>query len=274
MKNINKLIYGDTIDNLKKIKSNTIDMIFADPPYFLSNGKYTVSGGKRNTEKIKKGLWDLIANNKEKQKFNSKWLKQCYRVLKPGGTLWVSGTYHSIYNCGYIIQHIDKNKGFKILNEITWFKPNGAPNISCRVFTASHETLIWARKQKKKKVKNKNSLIFKYLDTKHTFNYNEMKTWDSDKIHSVNKQMRSVWSITNTPPSEKKYGKHSTQKPEKLLERIITASTNKGDLILDPFVGSGTTCVVAKRLSRNYIGIDNSKEYIELAKRRLINTNE
>ncbi len=245
-----KLICDDVLDSLKQIKPKSIDMIFSDPPYFLSNGSFTVSNGKRNTEKIKKGDWDLLENYKDKYNFHKQWIKACQRVLKPNGTIWISGTYHSIYQCGEILQKL----GFKILNEIVWFKPNGAPNLSCRFFTASHETVIWAIKDPK---------------AKHTFNYQDMRVWADDKIHSHKKQMRSVWSIPNTPMREKKIGRHPTQKPIGLLERIILSSTNIGDIVLDPFCGSGTTGVVASKYDREFIGIDKEKEYIELTEKRI-----
>jgi site-specific DNA-methyltransferase (adenine-specific) len=203
---------------------------------------------------VKKGDWDMSNSLEETVEFHKTWLKECKRVLKPNGTIWVSGTYHSIYQCGILIQEL----GYRILNDIAWFKPNASPNLSCRFFTASHETLIWARKEQKKP---------------HTFNYNLMKngSWDEDKIKKPNKQMRSVWEIKTTPLSEKIYGKHPTQKPKELLKRIILASTNKGDLILDPFTGSSTTGLVAVEYGRKFIGIDKEKEYLDLSIQRYNN---
>ncbi|MDY0097419.1 MAG: site-specific DNA-methyltransferase [Candidatus Dojkabacteria bacterium] len=227
-------------------------MIFADPPYFLSNGTFSCQNGKMVN--VKKGDWDMSNSLEETVEFHKTWLKECKRVLKPNGTIWVSGTYHSIYQCGILIQEL----GYRILNDIAWFKPNASPNLSCRFFTASHETLIWARKEQKKP---------------HTFNYNLMKngSWDEDKIKKPNKQMRSVWEIKTTPLSEKIYGKHPTQKPKELLKRIILASTNKGDLILDPFTGSSTTGLVAVEYGRKFIGIDKEKEYLDLSIQRYNN---
>lgn len=245
-----ELYKDNSIEFLRKLPSSSVDMIFADPPYNLSNGGFTVHAGKRVS--VNKGAWDKSSGIDADFTFHVQWIKECYRVLKPNGTLWVSGTYHSIYQCGYAIQQI----GYKILNDIAWFKPNAAPNLSGRYFTASHETLLWARKDPK---------------GKHTFNYQDMKNgeWhDSDFIKKPGKQMRSVWSITTPKPNEKKFGKHPTQKPIALLERIVLSSTNPGDIILDPFTGSSTTGLVAVGNSRHFIGIDLDSEYLDLSIKR------
>ena len=246
------LYQDDSINIMSQMKDNSIDMIFADPPYFLSSGTFTVKNGKRAS--VKKGDWDLSGSVKENFDFHLKWIEQCYRILKTGGTIWISGTYHSIYQCGFALQVND----FKILNDISWFKPNAAPNISCRFFTASHETLIWARKGEK---------------TKHTFNYQDMKNgiWAEDPMKKPEKQMRSVWSIPTTGAKEKTQGKHPTQKPMNLLKRIILASTNENDIILDPFNGSGTTGIIASMHNRQYIGIDKEQEFLDLTIKRLNN---
>ena len=243
------LFNDDSLNFLKKIPDNSIDMIFADPPYNLSNGGFTVHAGKRVS--VDKGEWDKSRGLEADFEFHKNWIKECRRILKPEGTIWISGTYHSIYQCGFALQLFS----YKILNDIAWFKPNAAPNLSCRFFTASHETLIWARKDEK---------------SKHTFNYEAMKNGDfpEDFIKKPNKQMRSVWSI-NTPQSiEKKFGKHPTQKSLKLLERIVLASTNEGDIVLDPFTGSSTTGLAAVKFGRKFIGIDKNKEFLELSKKR------
>ena len=246
------LYLGDSLKLLKKLPDNKFHMIFADPPYFLSNGTFSCQNGKMVD--VKKGDWDMSNSLEETLQFHKTWLKECKRILKPNGTIWVSGTYHSIYQCGILIQQL----GYRILNDIAWFKPNASPNLSCRFFTASHETLIWARKEQK---------------NPHTFNYNFVKTseWNGDSIKKPNKQMRSVWEIKTTPQSEKIFGKHPTQKPKELLKRIILASTNKGDLILDPFTGSSTTGLVAVEYDRKYIGIDKEKEYLDLSIQRFKN---
>lgn len=172
-------------------------------------------------------------------------------MLKPNGTIWISGTYHSIYQCGLALE---ENK-FHILNDIAWFKPNASPNLSCRFFTASHETLIWARKEQR---------------AKHKFNYDLMKNgnWPEDQFKKPGLQMRSVWSINTPKPIEKKFGKHPTQKPVDLLRRIVLASTNKGDRILDPFTGSSTTGIAAHLLGRKFIGVDLEKQYLDLSIKR------
>lgn len=243
-----QLIKGDMIKLLPKMKTECIDMIFADPPYFLSNDGITCSGGKFAS--VNKGDWDKIKgegniNIAAKHKFNRKWIKLCKSLLKPDGTIWISGTLHNIYSIGMALEE----EGFKIINNITWQKTNPPPNLSCRCFTHSTETIIWAKKDNKK--------------ARHFYNYNLMKKENNDK------QMKDVWSGSLTRPSEKKEGKHPTQKPEYLLERIINASTKEGDIILDPFLGSGTTGVVACRNGRKFIGIDNVEEYLEIAKKRM-----
>ncbi len=244
------LYHGDSFDVLKTFPDNYFDMIFADPPYFLSGGSFTCQNGKAVS--VKKGDWDMGNSHEENFNFHYGWIKECKRILKPGGTIWISGTYHSIYQCGFALQ---KN-GYHILNEIAWFKPNAAPNLSCRFFTASHETLIWARKEKK---------------SKHKFNYELMKDghWPEDNIKKPKTQMRSVWSINTPKKEEKEYGKHPTQKPLDLLKRIVLASTEKGDKILDPFTGSSTTGVAAKKHGRKFVGIDSMKEYLDLSIKRL-----
>jgi site-specific DNA-methyltransferase (adenine-specific) len=243
------LYLADSIELLNTLPENSIDMIFADPPYMLSNGGFTVHAGKMVS--VNKGDWDKSKGFDADYAFHKRWLEACYRVLKPHGTIWVSGTYHSIYQCGHAIQSI----GFHVLNDITWFKPNASPNLSCRFFTASHETILWARKHKK---------------AKHTFNYELMKNgeWPEDFIKKPNLQMRSVWAVNPPKKEEKKFTKHPTQKPLSLLERIVLASTNKGDIVLDPFTGSSTTGIAAKKHGRKFIGIDTEKKYLNLSQKR------
>ncbi|MDD4695797.1 MAG: site-specific DNA-methyltransferase [Patescibacteria group bacterium] len=245
------LYKADCLDVLENnIKKNSVDMIFADPPYNLSNGGFSLHAGKRVS--VDKGNWDKSKGFEDDYAFHYNWLEACKKVLKPNGTLWVSGTYHSIYQCGHALQSLD----YHILNDIAWLKPNASPNLSCRFFTASHETLIWARKDKK---------------AKHIFNYSLMKNgdWPNDFIKKPNTQMRSVWAIGTPKPNEKTFGKHPTQKPIELLRRIILASTNKKAIILDPFTGSSTTGIVARSLNRQFIGIDTEKKYLDLSIKRL-----
>lgn len=237
-----KLINDDTFNALKNFEEKTFDMIFADPPYFLSNNGITCSGGKMVS--VNKGKWDKALSIKEKHEFNKHWIKECYRVLKDNGTIWISGTLHNIYSISMALEE----EGFKIINNITWQKTNPPPNIACKAFTHSTETILWAKKDLKK--------------SKYTFNYNLMKELND------NKQMKDVWTTSLTKPSEKKQGKHPTQKPLEILNRIILASTKENDLILDPFCGSSTTGIAAVKLNRRYIGIDNEKEYLDLSIRR------
>jgi site-specific DNA-methyltransferase (adenine-specific) len=244
------LYHGDCLEIMSRLPDDCIDMIFADPPYMLSNNGFSCQNGKMVS--VNKGKWDKSKGFDDDLLFHETWLKQCHRILKPEGTLWVSGTYHSIYQCGFLIQKL----GYHILNDIAWFKPNAAPNLSCRFFTASHETLIWARKEKK---------------AKHIFNYEAMKNGDfpEDPMKKNETQMRSVWSIPTPSPREKAFGKHPTQKPLALLKRIVAASTKEGVIILDPFNGGGTTGIASKIIgNRQYIGIDMNKEYLELTKKK------
>ena len=204
-------------------------MIFADPPYFLSNDGITCKSGKMVS--VNKGSWDKLSEKgssvEEKHKFNRKWIKLCKKVLKPDGTIWISGTLHNIYSVGMALEQ----EGFKIINNITWQKTNPPPNLACRCFTHSTETILWARKNDKK--------------SRHFFNYQKMKEMNGGR------QMKDVWTGSLTKPSEKTEGKHPTQKPEY------------------PFCGSGTTGVEAVRYGRKFIGIDVSEEYMEISKKRL-----
>jgi site-specific DNA-methyltransferase (adenine-specific) len=245
------LYHGDSLDILAQLPEESVDMIFADPPYNLSNGGFTVHAGRMVS--VNKGTWDVSRGFGEDYDFHYRWLEACKRVLKPHGTLWVSGTYHSIYQCGHALQAL----GYHILNDISWFKPNASPNLSCRFFTASHETLIWARKEKK---------------AKHIFNYKHMKDgdWSEDKLKKPGLQMRSVWSLGTPKREEKKHGKHPTQKPLDLLRRVVLASTNTGSVVLDPFTGSSTTGIAAAMHDRKFIGIDLDKKYLELSKKRFL----
>lgn len=237
------IFHGDALEIMAGVREDSVDMVFADPPYNLSNGGFTCHAGKRAS--VDKGKWDESRGVEEDYAFHYDWIAACRRVLKPNGALWVSGTYHSIYACGFALQR----QGWHLLNEICWYKPNAAPHLACRMFAASHETLIWARKTR---------------EAKHTFHYALMKktAWAGDLIKKPDRQMRSVWAI-NTPRSEeKKYGKHPTQKPEALLERIVLACTNENEVVLDPFCGSATTGVAALRNGRRFIGIDAEEEYL------------
>lgn len=243
------LYFGDALEILDQFESEKFDLIFADPPYFLSNDGITCQSGKMVS--VNKGTWDKSMGFEEDLKFINDWLKACRRILSENGSIWISGTLHAIYKVGYLLE---KN-GYDIINDIVWYKPNAPPNLSCKYFTHSHELLLWARKSDK---------------SRHTFNYEKMKFWNNpkDKLKNKDKQMRSVWSIPLLPKAEKEFGKHPTQKPVELLNRIVNSSSNEGDWILDPFIGSGTTGIVCSALNRKFIGIDNNKEYLDLAIKR------
>lgn len=245
-----EVVEADCLSYLAGMPEESVDMVFADPPYNLSNNGFTCHGGRAVS--VNKGDWDRSQGVETDFEFHKAWIAACRRILKPSGTLWISGTYHSIYACGFALQLLE----FHLLNDISWFKPNASPNLSCRFFTASHETLLWARKSKK---------------GQHTFNYQAMKegSFPKDGIKAPGKQMRSVWSIPTPPPSEKRHGKHPTQKPLELLERVVLASTQPGDLIVDPFAGSATTGVAAIRHDRRFVGIEKDPAYIELGRTRL-----
>ncbi len=249
------LIHGDALIALKEMNDGSVDFVFADPPYFLSNDGFTVKSGKAVS--VNKGTWDKSQGFESEISFHESWISECLRVLKPNGTIAISGTYHSIYKCGFLLQKMD----CRIVNDITWFKPNGAPALAGRNFTASHETILWASKGQK---------------AKHTFNYVQSRDWEvgNDSIYRRGKQMRSVWSIPTTPKREKAFGNHPTQKPLELLKRLIALCTSEGDLVLDPFCGSGTTGVACVSLGRNFIGIDLDQSYLELTAKRIESVDE
>ena len=247
---LNKIVNGDALKILKTIPSKTFDLIFADPPYNLQIGKKL----KRPDDSKVNGVndkWDQFKSFEDYDNFCKEWLGECKRVLKDHGAIWVIGSYHNIFRIGYHIQ----NTGYWILNDVIWKKNNPMPNFRGTRFTNAHETLIWASK-------NKNS--------KYTFNYQSLKCLNDDL------QMRSDWTLPICNGSEriKKNGKkvHSTQKPESILRRVLLASTNKGDFVFDPFLGTGTTAVVAKKMGRNYFGIEKEKKYFKTAKQRLEKT--
>ncbi|NBO72159.1 MAG: site-specific DNA-methyltransferase [Bacteroidetes bacterium] len=249
------LIHSEVLQALGEIPDSTFDLVFADPPYFLSNDGFSVKSGK--SVSVNKGDWDKSQGFENEIDFHESWIRECLRVLKPNGSIVISGTYHSIYKCGFLLQKL----GCRIVNDISWFKPNGAPALAGRNFTASHETLIWASKGPK---------------AKHTFNYLVSKSWEveNDSIYRTGKQMRSVWSIPSTPKREKSHGVHPTQKPFELLRRVVAICSKEGDLVLDPFCGSGTTGVASCLLNRRFVGIDLEKEFLELSAKRMRSADE
>ena len=243
----NKIINGDSLEELKKIPRETFDLIFADPPYNLQL-KSELTRPDRSKVSAVNDKWDQFENFKKYDDFTYEWLSECKRILKKDGAIWVIGSYHNIFRVGTAIQ----NLGFWILNDVIWNKNNPMPNFRGTRFTNAHETLIWASKSER---------------SKYTFNYQSLKCLNDDL------QMRSNWDLPICNGSErlKKDGKkiHSTQKPEALLHRILLATSNKNDLILDPFLGSGTTATVAKKLGRNYFGIEKEKNYFKAAEQRI-----
>lgn len=249
MKTIHKIIIGDALKELPKIPDESIDLVFADPPYNMSKKKGL--GWKYSKHITMQEQWDMFSKD-EFYEFNKKWINEALRVLKTGGSLWICGSFHNIYQIGFILQN---TKCVKINNSIVWFKPNAQPNITCRFFTESTEYLIWASKNGKGK--------------KWKFNYEFTKNDIKDMINPKGKQTRNLWAIPLTPKKEKWAGEHPTQKPIELLRRIILTCTDEGDTVLDPFVGSGTTSVVAKMFNRNSIGIEKDVKNLLIIRRRM-----
>jgi site-specific DNA-methyltransferase (adenine-specific) len=237
-----RIFQGDCLEILSAIPEDFVNVIFADPPYFLSNNGITCHAGRMVS--VNKGEWDRSRGADGNHEFNRAWLAACQRVLKPNGTIWVSGTSHVIHSVGFAMQQLE----FKLLNDISWVKPNPPPNLSCRYFTHATETIIWAAKNKK---------------SRHTFHYKQMKEIAGGK------QMKSVWTIPPPESWEKKFGKHPTQKPVALLERILLASSSEGDLVLDPFLGSGTTLLTAFRLRRRAFGCEYELQPLNLSLHRI-----
>ncbi len=253
------LLHDDCLAALERLAPRSVDLIFADPPYHLSNGGTTCQSGRR--ARVDKGDWDASRGIEQDHGFQRSWLAACQRVLKPSGTLWVSGTQHVIFSVGYAMQEL----GYHLLNTVTWYTPNAAPNLACRFFTHSTEILLWASPRKLRPLP-------------HRFNYREMKARNGGK------QMRDLWEICPRPdpgghqvvwplptpgPREKAHGRHPTQKPLALLERVVAASAAPGDLVLDPFCGSGTTGVAALLGGCSFLGIERDPGYVALAARRL-----
>lgn len=245
---LNRLFHGECIEVLNSFPEESVDLIFADPPYNLQLENELYRPNETRVNGVE-DAWDKFSSLDEYYYFSKNWLKACRRVLKKTGTLWVIGAYHNIFTTGKALHDL----GFWILNDIVWIKTNPMPNFRGVRFTNAHETLIWAKKEKDQK--------------RYTFNYQAMKMLNDQK------QMRSDWQIPICSGSEriKLDGEkaHSTQKPEALLKRVILSSSNVGDLILDPFFGTGTTGAVAKKLQRNWVGIEREKSYVEIARKRI-----
>lgn len=234
------LIKGDCIELLNQFEFK-FDMIFADPPYHLSNNGFSVQSGKKIS--VNKGIWDKSQGYEKDYLFDREWLSVCRNKLKDNGTIWISGTYHNIFSIARCLTELD----FKILNCITWVKTNPPPNLSCRYFTHSAEYILWARKNSK---------------NPHFYNYELMKEINGGT------QMRDVWNLPSIAKWEKSCGKHPTQKPLCVLSRIIQASTKEEAWILDPFTGSSTTGIAANLLGRRFLGIDINDEFLQISKAR------
>ncbi len=240
-----RLVQGDHLDLLASLDSDSIDCIWTDPPYFLSNGGTTCQAGKRVA--VHKGAWDQSQGVAADHAFNQRWLAACKRVLKPNGTLWVSGTHHVYLSVGLAMMEL----GLRLLNDIVWEKPNPPPNLGCRCFTHATEMILWATKARKGST------------DRYTFNYEAMKSAND------NRQMKNVWRFTAPGKSEKQHGKHPTQKPLALIERCLLASTQAGDIVLDPFAGSASTGVAALMHGRHFVGAEIDPAHYKLAVKRL-----
>lgn len=243
----NKIVLGDCIENLKELPDESIDLIFADPPYNLQLQGDLWRPNQTKVDAVNDD-WDKFASFEDYDKFSEAWLKECKRVLKKDGTIWVIGAYHNIFRVGKIMQDL----GFWVLNDVIWMKTNPMPNFKGTRFNNAHETLIWASKDK---------------SARYKFHYKSMKGFNDDK------QMRSDWHIPLCNGGERirvnGEKAHSTQKPEALLYRVIISSSNVGDIVLDPFMGSGTTGAVAKRLGRNFVGFEKDGFYKKVAEDRI-----
>ena len=239
---------GDSLELLASLPDRSVDMVFADPPYNLQLSGELRRPNDSRVDGVEED-WDKFDGFNAYDQFTWKWLDECRRVLKDDGTLWVIGSYHNIYRVGATLQDL----GYWILNDVVWVKTNPMPNFRGRRFTNAHETLLWCARS---------------ADSKYTFNYEAMKALNDDL------QMRSDWVMPICTGQERLKNRdgdkaHPTQKPEGLLHRAILAATQPGDIILDPFFGSGTTGAVAKKLGRKYLGLEREAEYAEVARKRL-----
>lgn len=244
---VDQIVLGDCIESMRALPDKCVDMVFADPPYNLQLAGDLVRPNNSKVDAVD-DHWDQFESFKAYDDFSRDWLTEARRVLKDDGTLWVIGSYHNIFRVGTMLQDL----GYWMLNDVIWRKTNPMPNFRGRRFTNAHETLLWVAKDK---------------DSKYRFNYEAMKNLNDEL------QMRSDWTLPLCTGKErlKIDGKkaHPTQKPEALLHRVVLSSTNAGDVILDPFFGSGTTGAVAKRLGRHFIGLEQDKDYAKIAKDRI-----
>ena len=233
---------ADCVELMRLMPAESVDVVFADPPYRLSTGGVTVKSGRLTS--VNKGDWDRSRGLRKDHEFNLRWLKEARRILKPDGTLWVTGTHHIIFSLGFALQQLK----YRIINDVIWHKPNATPNALHTTFTHAHETLLWASKGK---------------EVRHTFNYDLINSPDPSG------QVSSVWRMMTVPRGEKLHGYHPTQKPLRLVRRALLASTKESALVFDPFAGSGTTAVAAKELNRFFVGAELEEEFAELAAKRI-----
>ena len=240
-----RLYHGDAFELMASLQDNSVDCVWTDPPYLLSNDGATCVAGKRVS--VNKGAWDRSQGIDSDHEFNRSWLRECHRILKPAGTIWVTGTLHIYLSVGMAMMQL----GYRILNDIIWEKTNPPPNLGCRCFAHSTETLLWATKAPKGS------------KHKHTFHYQEMKDENGGK------QMKTVWKFPAAGRAEKRFGKHPTQKPVALVDRCLRATTNPGDLVVDPFAGAATVGVAAISLGRRFIGYERDLEYAKIGSQRL-----
>jgi modification methylase len=244
-----RVILGDSLKELKKLPTASVDLVFADPPYNLQlDGELLRPNNQTRVDGVDDD-WDKFADFAAYDRFTRAWLSECYRVLKPDGAIWLIGSYHNVFRMGTALQDL----GYWLLNDVIWRKVNPMPNFRGRRFTNAHETLIWASRDRK---------------SRYTFNYESLKALNDDL------QMRSDWlfPICSGPERLKDDGgrkAHPTQKPEALLHRLLLATTNPGDVVLDPFFGTGTAGAVAKRLGRRFIGIERDPDYVKAAQERI-----
>ncbi len=239
---IGKIHNGDCLEYMKRIKDNCIDLVFADPPYNLSRQKGF--GLKFSSHMTMHEAWDMFQKD-DFFDFNLRWISECVRILKPGGSLWVCGTFHNIFQLGFILQNLD---GVKIVDSVIWFKPNVQPNITRRMFSENMECLILA-------VKGGNKWTFNYEETKHIFG----------RINPPGIQMLNLWVIPETPNLEKWAAGYPNKKPWELLRRIILLCSKKGDIVFDPFVSGGTSVFVANDLGRRFLGCVQYSEHLKMA---------
>lgn len=258
----NVILQGDSLSLMQNLPSESVDLIIADPPYNLSKGSEISISPNRKLPGMG-GAWDKTMEHwdnidlSDYLNFTISWLKECQRILKPTGSMWIFGSYHNIGIVNVACQALS----LEIINEVIWYKPNAFPNLAGRRLTASHETILWVHKGNEK-------------SRKYYFNYEQSKSGDYnyDSIKKPGKQMRTVWEIANNKERrEIRFGKHPTQKPLRILKRIIELSSEPGDLVFTPFAGAGSECLAALELNRDYLGFELEQEYIEIANKRLAN---